>query len=116
MAALRHIAVCEIDKLGIRNKTDGCQIRERCARKYRLREWRMIAKGLSRKAPVLAHLIPIRRCNLPAPTEQFDDVSACADGCDAEAGGLLASSDHIITRAAVAASSPELEKIIERVA
>lgn len=31
----------------------------------RLREWRMIAKGLvSRRHPVLAHLIPIRRCNL----------------------------------------------------
>ena len=31
----------------------------------RFREWRMIAKGLSSTAhPVMAHIIPIRRCNL----------------------------------------------------
>jgi MoaA/NifB/PqqE/SkfB family radical SAM enzyme len=31
----------------------------------RVREWRMIAKGvLSRDHPVMAHIIPIRRCNL----------------------------------------------------
>jgi MoaA/NifB/PqqE/SkfB family radical SAM enzyme len=43
----------------------------------RLREWRMIAKGLlSNKHPVLAHLIPIRRCNLScAYCNEYDAVS-----------------------------------------
>lgn len=43
----------------------------------RLREWRMIAKGLlSTRHPVLAHLIPIRRCNLSCGyCNEFDDHS-----------------------------------------
>lgn len=43
----------------------------------RLREYRMIAKGLlSNGHPVLAHLIPIRRCNLScAYCNEFDDFS-----------------------------------------
>ncbi len=43
----------------------------------RLREWRMIAKGLvSTRHPVLAHLIVIRRCNLScAYCNEFDDYS-----------------------------------------
>ena len=43
----------------------------------RLREWRMIAKGLfSNDHPVLAHLIPIRRCNLSCTyCNEFDDFS-----------------------------------------
>ena len=43
----------------------------------RLREIRMIAKGLrSTDHPVLAHLIPIRRCNLScAYCNEFDDHS-----------------------------------------
>jgi MoaA/NifB/PqqE/SkfB family radical SAM enzyme len=43
----------------------------------RFREWRMIAKGLlSTKHPVLAHLIPIRRCNLAcAYCNEFDKSS-----------------------------------------
>ena len=43
----------------------------------RLREWRMIAGGLiSTHHPVLAHLIPIRRCNLScAYCNEFDKVS-----------------------------------------
>ena len=44
----------------------------------RLREWRMIAKGLlSTRHPVLAHIIPIRRCNLScAYCNEYDDHSA----------------------------------------
>jgi MoaA/NifB/PqqE/SkfB family radical SAM enzyme len=44
----------------------------------RLREWRMIAWGLmSTGHPVLAHVIPIRRCNLScAYCNEYDDVSA----------------------------------------
>ena len=43
----------------------------------RLREWRMITKGLlSTSHPVLAHLIVIRRCNLScAYCNEFDDYS-----------------------------------------
>ena len=43
----------------------------------RLKEWRMIAWGLlSTEHPVLAHVIPIRRCNLSrAYCNEFDDFS-----------------------------------------
>src|ERR1019366_7470139 len=43
----------------------------------RLREWRMIAKGLASKSPpILAHLIPIRRCNLSCTyCNEFDNFS-----------------------------------------
>ena len=43
----------------------------------RLKEWRMIAWGLlSTEHPVLAHVIPIRRCNLSCTyCNEFDDVS-----------------------------------------
>jgi MoaA/NifB/PqqE/SkfB family radical SAM enzyme len=43
----------------------------------RLKEWRMIASGLlSTEHPVLAHIIPVRRCNLSCTyCNEFDDVS-----------------------------------------
>src|SRR5690348_15572711 len=43
----------------------------------RCREWRMIFKGLAdTHHPVLAHIIPIRRCNLACKyCNEFDDVS-----------------------------------------
>src|SRR6266567_6617942 len=43
----------------------------------RLREWRMIAKGLlSTRHPIDAHIIPIRRCNLScAYCNEFDSFS-----------------------------------------
>jgi MoaA/NifB/PqqE/SkfB family radical SAM enzyme len=43
----------------------------------RVREWRMITKGLvSTKHPVLAHIIPIRRCNLSCTyCNEFDTYS-----------------------------------------
>ena len=43
----------------------------------RLREWQMIAKGLlSKRHPVLAHVIPIRRCNLScAYCNEYDKIS-----------------------------------------
>src|SRR5438552_5187751 len=43
----------------------------------RLREWRMIAKGvLSTDHPVMAHIIPIRRCNLSCTyCNEYDDFS-----------------------------------------
>ena len=41
----------------------------------RVREWRMIARGvLSRDHPVMAHIIPIRRCNLSCTyCNEYDD-------------------------------------------
>jgi MoaA/NifB/PqqE/SkfB family radical SAM enzyme len=43
----------------------------------RLREWRMIARGLaSTRHPILAHVIPIRRCNLSCTyCNEYDDFS-----------------------------------------
>lgn len=43
----------------------------------RLREWKMIGKGLlSTKHPILAHIIPIRRCNLSCTyCNEYDRVS-----------------------------------------
>lgn len=43
----------------------------------RMREWRMILKGLSSTAhPVMAHIIPIRRCNLSCTyCNEYDDFS-----------------------------------------
>ncbi|HTS49809.1 MAG TPA: radical SAM protein [Bryobacteraceae bacterium] len=43
----------------------------------RLREWRMIWKGLASTAhPVMAHIIPIRRCNLSCTyCNEYDDFS-----------------------------------------
>src|SRR5438067_37268 len=43
----------------------------------RTREWRMIAKGLrSTDHPVLAHIVPTRRCNLSCTyCNEFDDFS-----------------------------------------
>ena len=43
----------------------------------RVREWRMIARGVaSTSHPVLAHIVPIRRCNLACTyCNEFDDFS-----------------------------------------
>src|ERR1700680_281006 len=43
----------------------------------KLREFRMIAKGLlSTRHPLLAHIIPVRRCNLACTyCNEFDDFS-----------------------------------------
>src|SRR5437762_4138108 len=43
----------------------------------RAREWRMILKGLaSTDHPVMAHIIPIRRCNLSCTyCNEYDDYS-----------------------------------------
>ena len=51
--------------------------RKALAMHRRVREWRMVAKGLmSTRHPVLAHLIPIRRCNLDcAYCNEYDDSS-----------------------------------------
>jgi MoaA/NifB/PqqE/SkfB family radical SAM enzyme len=51
--------------------------RKALAMHRRVREWRMVAKGLmSTRHPVLAHLIPIRRCNLDcAYCNEYDKTS-----------------------------------------
>src|ERR1700689_526518 len=47
----------------------------------RAREWRMIFKGIaSTDHPVMAHIIPIRRCNLACTyCNEYDDVSKPVD-------------------------------------
>jgi MoaA/NifB/PqqE/SkfB family radical SAM enzyme len=51
--------------------------RRRLAYKRRIREFKMIAKGLaSTDHPILAHIIPIRRCNLACEyCNEYDDFS-----------------------------------------
>lgn len=54
------------------------KIRRRCLAIHRaLRSWRMVARGLaSTRHPLLAHIIPIRRCNLSCTyCNEFDDFS-----------------------------------------
>jgi MoaA/NifB/PqqE/SkfB family radical SAM enzyme len=86
----------------------------------RLREWRMIAKGLlSNKHPVLAHLIPIRRCNLACTyCNEFDDFSkpVPTDVMLKRVDYLASLGITIITQSGgEPLLHPELEKIIERV-
>src|ERR1700749_5060268 len=51
--------------------------RDRRALNRRMREWRMILRGVaSTDHPVMAHIIPIRRCNLScAYCNEYDDYS-----------------------------------------
>jgi MoaA/NifB/PqqE/SkfB family radical SAM enzyme len=62
----------------IKKMTKGTRVRR--ALRFgltRLREWRMIGWGLaSARHPVLAHMIPIRRCNLSCEyCNEYDDFS-----------------------------------------
>jgi MoaA/NifB/PqqE/SkfB family radical SAM enzyme len=51
--------------------------RDRRALARRIREWKMIARGIASKShPVMAHIIPIRRCNLSCTyCNEYDDFS-----------------------------------------
>jgi MoaA/NifB/PqqE/SkfB family radical SAM enzyme len=51
--------------------------RDRRALNRRFREWRMIVRGVaSKNHPVMAHIIPIRRCNLSCTyCNEYDDFS-----------------------------------------
>jgi MoaA/NifB/PqqE/SkfB family radical SAM enzyme len=80
----------------------------------------MIAKGLlSNKHPVLAHLIPIRKCNLSCTyCNEFDDFSkpVPTDVMLARVDRLAALGITIITQSGgEPLLHPELEKIIQRV-
>jgi len=86
----------------------------------RLREWRMIAKGLLfRKHPVLVHLIPIRRCNLAcAYCNEFDDFSkpVPVEEMLARVDKLASLGTTIITLSGgEPLMHPELEAIIRRI-
>jgi MoaA/NifB/PqqE/SkfB family radical SAM enzyme len=71
----------EYDSIELNHKgmaTTGFKIRRDIrALNRRLREWRMIAKGVaSTDHPVMAHIIPIRRCNLSCTyCNEYDDFS-----------------------------------------
>ncbi len=86
----------------------------------RLREWRMILKGLaSKRHPVLAHLIPIRRCNLSCTyCNEFDSFSkpVALEEMFRRVDRLSALGTTIITiSGGEPLMHPELEKIIKRV-
>ncbi len=58
--------------------TSGLRMRRNLVALHRrIREWRVLAKGIvSTDHPVLAHIIPIRRCNLSCTyCNEFDDFS-----------------------------------------
>lgn len=86
----------------------------------RLREWRMIAKGLlSKRHPVLAHLIPIRRCNLScAYCNEYDSFSKPVplDVIFRRVGRLAKLGISIITiSGGEPLLHPQLEEIIRRI-
>jgi len=86
----------------------------------RLREWRMIAKGLlSTRHPVLAHLIPIRRCNLScAYCNEYDNFSKpiTLKVMFARVDQLAALGTTIVTLSGgEPLLHPELEEIIRRI-
>ena len=86
----------------------------------RLREWRMIAKGLaSKRHPVLAHLIPIRRCNLSCTyCNEFDNFSkpVALDILFRRVDHLASLGTSIITMSGgEPLLHPELEEVVHRV-
>jgi MoaA/NifB/PqqE/SkfB family radical SAM enzyme len=86
----------------------------------RVREWLMIAHGLlSHRHPVLAHIIPIRRCNLAcAYCNEFDDFSKPVPTRDMirRIDRLAALGTAIITiSGGEPLLHPELEVIIRRI-
>ncbi len=85
-----------------------------------LREWRMIAKGLlSQDHPILAHVIPIRRCNLSCSyCNEYDDFSdpVPTDVMLRRMDQLAELGTAIITiSGGEPLMHPELEKIIQRI-
>ena len=86
----------------------------------RLKEWRMIAWGLlSTEHPVLAHVIPIRRCNLSCTyCNEFDDFSkpVATDEMLRRIDRLAELGATIITQSGgEPLLHPDLDKIIARV-
>jgi MoaA/NifB/PqqE/SkfB family radical SAM enzyme len=86
----------------------------------RWREWRMIAKGLaSKRHPVLAHLIPIRRCNLSCTyCNEFDNFSkpVALDILFRRVDHLASLGTTIITLSGgEPLLHPELEEVVHRI-
>src|SRR5712672_4699784 len=94
--------------------------RDKRALNRRFREWRMLAKGvLSTDHPVMAHIIPIRRCNLACTyCNEYDDFSLPVPTDE-----MLRRIDRLayLKTAIVTISGgepllhPEIEKIIQRI-
>ena len=86
----------------------------------RLREWRMILKGLASTAhPVMAHIIPIRRCNLSCTyCNEYDDFSkpVAVDVMIGRLNHLAALGTTIITfSGGEPLLHPELDRLISHV-
>jgi MoaA/NifB/PqqE/SkfB family radical SAM enzyme len=86
----------------------------------RLREWRMIVKGLaSKNHPILAHLIPIRRCNLSCTyCNEFDNFSkpVSLEQMFERVDKLAALGTTIITiSGGEPLMHPQLEEIVQRI-
>jgi MoaA/NifB/PqqE/SkfB family radical SAM enzyme len=101
-----------MDRLTLRRKFRFCNTR--------WREWRMIAKGLaSKRHPILAHLIPIRRCNLSCTyCNEFDNFSkpVALEVLFRRVDQLAALGTTIITvSGGEPLLHPELEEVIHRI-
>lgn len=86
----------------------------------RIREWRMIAKGLLRtRHPVLAHLIPIRRCNLSCSYCNEYDTSSKPISLEVMFDRVDRLADLGTTIVTISGGEPllhpELEEIIRRI-
>ena len=86
----------------------------------RLREWKMLAKGvLSTDHPVLAHIIPTRRCNLSCEyCNEYDDFSkpVATDEMVRRIDRLAALRTTIVSMSGgEPLLHPDLDKLIERV-
>lgn len=97
------------------------KIRRRLLAAHRTaRSWRMVAKGLvSTKHPLLAHIIPIRRCNLAcAYCNEYDDFSKPVplDEMTRRVDRLASFGTSIITiSGGEPLLHPELDDIIQRI-
>src|SRR6202451_2848424 len=101
-------------------KTSPAMRRRVVAAKRRVRELRMVANGLrSVDHPILAHIIPIRRCNLACEyCNEYDDFSkpVPTEAMFQRVDKLAALGTSVITiSGGEPLLHPELDEIIQRI-